>query len=102
MEETKKKMNETNKGYVPILVGNGEKEEMEKFWVSIKLIHHPKIVELLEEYAKEYPDYKGVLRIKCDVESFKAIIANISNTKPSTCITSRLNCFFWSYLCLLL
>ncbi|KAL5101421.1 hypothetical protein RYX36_005748, partial [Vicia faba] len=48
---------------------------MERIWVSIKEIHHPKIVELLEQSAKEYGyKQKGVLRIRCDVDNFKAII----------------------------
>ncbi|CAK8538722.1 unnamed protein product [Lathyrus sativus] len=68
-------MKERNKGHVPLVVGKGKEKDMERIWVSIKGIHHPKIVDLLEQSAKEY-GYKqqGVLRIRCDVDNFKAII----------------------------
>lgn len=70
-------MKQSNKGHVPVLVGKGG-EDMERIWVSIKVIHHPKIVEFLEQSAKEYGYQQGVLRIICDVDDFKDILANIS------------------------
>ncbi|AET00353.2 SAUR-like auxin-responsive family protein [Medicago truncatula] len=76
-------MKQSNKGHVPVLVGKKEEEEeedMERIWVSIKVIHHPKIVELLEQSAKEYGYQQGVLRIRRDIEIFKVILANISCT----------------------
>ncbi|CAJ2634147.1 unnamed protein product [Trifolium pratense] len=75
-------MKGSNKGHVPMVVGKGEEnqEDMEKIWVSIKVIHHPKIIKLLDQSVKEYGYPKGVLRIRCGVENFKAIFANISNT----------------------
>jgi SAUR family protein len=69
-------MKQSNKGHVPVLVGKGE--DMERIWVSIKVIHHPKIVEFLEQSAKEYGYQQGVLRIICDVDDFKDILADIS------------------------
>jgi len=72
-------MKQNNKGHVPVLVGKKEdQEDMERIWVSIKVIHHPKIVEFLEQSAKEYGYQQGVLRIICDVDDFKDILANIS------------------------
>jgi len=73
-------MKQSNKGHVPVLVGKKEEEDMERIWVSIKVIHHPKIVELLEQSAKEYGYQQGVLRIRRDIEIFKVILANISCT----------------------
>ncbi|CAL5190545.1 unnamed protein product [Lathyrus oleraceus] len=73
-------MKQTNKGLVPLVVGKGKEKDMKRIWVSIKVIHHPKIVELLEQSAKEY-GYKqqGVLRIRCDVDNFKAIVEESDN-----------------------
>jgi len=74
-------MKQSNKGHVPVLVGKKEDQvDMERIWVSIKVIHHPKIVELLEQSAKEYGYQQGVLRIRRDIEIFKVILANISCT----------------------
>lgn len=67
------------RGYVPVVVGIGEEDHMEKIWVSIKAIQHVTIVELLEQSANQYGYQRGLLRIVCDVESFKAILHNISN-----------------------
>lgn len=72
-------MKQSNKGYVPVLVGKGEEEDIERVWVSIKVIHHPKIVELLEQTAKEYGYQQGVLRIRCNIDYFKVILDNISS-----------------------
>ncbi|KAJ1385330.1 Small auxin-up RNA [Sesbania bispinosa] len=79
------------KGYVPVLVGKGE--DMERIHVSIKAIHHPTIVELLDQSAHEYGHQQGLLRIKCDTHSFKAIIDRISK-KSIICDLSCVICFF--------
>ncbi|KAK2431523.1 hypothetical protein P8452_44681 [Trifolium repens] len=88
------------KGHVPVLVGKGEGEEdMEKIWVRIKVIHHPKITKLLEQSVKEYGYPKGVLRIRCGVGSFKAIFANISNTCDDQLkLAPQWNYLIFSYL----
>ncbi|KAJ1383113.1 Small auxin-up RNA [Sesbania bispinosa] len=69
----------SRRGYVPVLVGKGE-EDIEKIWVTIKEIQHVTIVELLKQYADQYGYHQqGLLRIIYDVDSFKAILHNISN-----------------------
>ncbi|KAJ1441443.1 Small auxin-up RNA [Sesbania bispinosa] len=69
----------SRRGYVPVLVGKGE-EDIEKIWVTIKEIQHVTIVELLKQYADQYGyQQQGLLRIIYDVDSFKAILLNISN-----------------------
>ncbi|CAJ1971321.1 unnamed protein product [Sphenostylis stenocarpa] len=71
-------MEAVRKGYVPVLVGK-EGNMMEKIWVSIKVIQHPSIVELLDQSAKEFGyQRQGLLRIMYDPDNFKALIREAS------------------------
>lgn len=71
-------MEEVRKGYVPMLVG--KEEEKKKIWVPIRVIQHPTIVELLDQYADEYGYgyQQGLLRISCDAPIFRSVIHRIS------------------------
>lgn len=65
------------KGYVPILVGK-EMGDMEKLWIPIKLLSHPRIVALLRRSAHEFGfQQQGLLKIKHDVHLFKGMIKSI-------------------------
>ncbi|KAH7654455.1 Small auxin-up RNA protein [Dioscorea alata] len=60
------------KGYIPVLVG----KEMERFMVHTKLFRHPCFIGLLEMAAQEFGyKHEGVLRIPCDVDCFRSVIA---------------------------
>lgn len=60
------------KGYIPVLVG----KEMERFMVHTKLFKHPCFIGLLEMAAQEFGyKHEGVLRIPCDVDCFRSVIA---------------------------
>ncbi|RDX84392.1 hypothetical protein CR513_34562, partial [Mucuna pruriens] len=72
----------SRRGHVPVLVGERE-EDMEKIWVTIKAIQHLTIVELLDQSLKEYGHQKGLLKIKYDVNKFKAILHNVSKKHKS-------------------
>lgn len=76
---TKKDMGEADrKGRIPVLVGKKGSHQMEKIWVSIKAINHPTIVELLDHTADKKGYQQGLLRIMCDINTFKAILDKIS------------------------
>ncbi|KAL6144200.1 hypothetical protein ACLB2K_054895 [Fragaria x ananassa] len=65
----------TRKGYVPVLVGKqGDEDDlMEKLWMPIKLLDHPRIVVLLKNSADEFGfRQQGLLKIVTqDVHLFK-------------------------------
>ncbi|KAL2316826.1 hypothetical protein Fmac_030702 [Flemingia macrophylla] len=79
-------MKEIRNGYVPVLVGKGK--DTEKIWLSIEAIHHPTVVELLDQSADELGYQQGLLRIIYDVNIFKDIIHNVSNNYLSNYICS--------------
>ncbi|RYR45586.1 hypothetical protein Ahy_A07g031415 [Arachis hypogaea] len=58
---------------VPVLVGKDG--AFEKILVPIKLIHHPRIVELLDQSVKELGYPQRLLKISYDSKSFKLVIA---------------------------
>ncbi|KAK1305036.1 hypothetical protein QJS10_CPB11g01550 [Acorus calamus] len=67
---------EVPSGYVPVMVGSGREEEMERFVVHTKHFKHPCIVILLEMAAQEFGyEQQGILKIPCDVEHFRSVIA---------------------------
>ncbi|KAK1303557.1 hypothetical protein QJS10_CPB11g01549 [Acorus calamus] len=67
---------EVPSGYVPMMVGSGREEEMERFMVHTELFKHPCIVILLEMAAEEFGyEQQGILKIPCDVEHFRSVIA---------------------------
>ena len=71
----------SRKGFVPVLVGNTDKE-MERLEIPIKLINHPSLVSLLDVYVQEFGyNQQGVLRISCDAEIFKEMLKTISRKK---------------------
>ncbi|KAL6140418.1 hypothetical protein ACLB2K_058717 [Fragaria x ananassa] len=67
----------TRKGYVPVLVGKqGDEDDlMEKLWLPIKLLNHPRIVALLKNSADEFGfRQQGLLKIVTqDVHLFKVV-----------------------------
>lgn len=68
---------ERPKGYVPVIVGDGEKSE--RFMVALELFRHPFIVGLLQRAAEEFGyDQRGVIRLPCDVELFRQALLEIS------------------------
>ncbi|KAK1279397.1 hypothetical protein QJS04_geneDACA018872 [Acorus gramineus] len=74
--EKKAKDVEVPSGYVPMMVGSGREEEMERFMVHTELFKHPCIVILLEMAAEEFGyEQQGILKIPCDVEHFRSVIA---------------------------
>ncbi|XP_039130962.1 auxin-responsive protein SAUR71-like [Dioscorea cayenensis subsp. rotundata] len=68
------------KGYVPVIVGAGEKKE--KFMVHVELFKHPTMVVLLENAAEEfgYDHQRGVLRVPCNVQHFTQMLHLISSS----------------------
>ncbi len=75
----------TRKGYVPVLVGKqGDEDDlMEKLWMPIKLLNHPRIVALLNNSADEFGfRQQGLLKIVTqDVHLFKGMIGSLSSHK---------------------
>lgn len=73
--------NRVEKGRIPVLVGL-EMEEMERVSVPAKLMKHPYIIGLLELAALEFGySQQGMLRLQCEVCSFKRMISLISQGK---------------------
>lgn len=73
------------KGHVPVLVGKqGDEDDlMEKLWMPIKLINHPRIIALLNNSADEFGfRQQGLLKIITqDVHLVKGMIESLSNHK---------------------
>lgn len=76
------------KGYVPVLIvakegdDDDDDEQMEKVWIPIKLMSHPRIVALLENQADEFGFHQqGLLKIRYDLHLFKGMIESLSNPK---------------------
>lgn len=72
------------KGYVPVLVGkegDGDDDLMEKLWIPIKLINHPRIVALLNHSADEFGfRQQGLLKIITqDLHHFKGMVESLSS-----------------------
>ncbi|KAI0497606.1 hypothetical protein KFK09_020838 [Dendrobium nobile] len=74
-EPAAKRLTKAPKGYVPILVGDeGDKIE-ERFFVHIKMLRDPSIIELFEKAAEEFGySQVGILRIPCGVEQFRRTV----------------------------
>ncbi|KAK1279398.1 hypothetical protein QJS04_geneDACA018873 [Acorus gramineus] len=74
-DEKKAKDVKVPSGYVPMMVGWGREEEMERFMVHTELFKHPCIVILLEMAAEEFGyEQQGILKIPLDVEHFRESI----------------------------
>ncbi|KAF7833489.1 Small auxin-up RNA [Senna tora] len=71
------KKEEGRKHKVPMLVG--KEGNFEKIWVPIKVINHHRIVELLDKSQDEFGYHQGLLRIYCDIASFKNMLRSITN-----------------------
>ncbi|CAO2826310.1 unnamed protein product [Amaranthus hypochondriacus] len=70
---------ESRRGYVPILVGNCEEEEEERFMVPLGWINHPSILTLLHMSAHEFGfQQNGVIQIPCKPHHFRNVIKTIS------------------------
>ncbi|KAK8942500.1 hypothetical protein KSP39_PZI009140 [Platanthera zijinensis] len=66
------------RGYVPVLVGDDDEEEVERFFVHVNLINEPYIIQLLEMAAEEFGySQQGVLRIPCTVQHFRNTVDEI-------------------------
>ncbi|KAK9749169.1 hypothetical protein RND81_02G106700 [Saponaria officinalis] len=74
---------EIRKGYVPIMVGKYEEEELvEKFMVPTKLMKHSSILALLQLSFNEFGyNHHGVLHIPCDPHYFRETLDQISFKK---------------------
>ena len=74
--------NKVPKGYVPMVVGGNETwEEEEMFLVHVKYLKEPCIAALLELAAEQFGYQQGVLRVPCDVHSFRHTINLISQSR---------------------
>ncbi|PQQ10275.1 hypothetical protein Pyn_05168 [Prunus yedoensis var. nudiflora] len=75
------------KGYVPILVGK-EMGDMEKVWIPIKLLSHPRIVALLRRSAHEFGfQQQGLLKIKHDSANNSSL--GLTDAEKNSCSTPR-------------
>ncbi|KAJ3674470.1 hypothetical protein LUZ60_005086 [Juncus effusus] len=69
------------KGYVPMLVCNDKTGEIEqRFLFHVKLLKEPCIISLLELASEQFGYQEGVLRVLCDVRSFRHMIDLISKS----------------------
>ncbi|KAJ3693546.1 hypothetical protein LUZ60_009026 [Juncus effusus] len=76
-----KNKNRVPKGCVPVLVGT-EDESTEKFVIDLKLLSEQCIRELLDTAAREFGyEQQGLLRIPCEADQFRRIIAAISPSR---------------------
>ncbi|XP_020704300.1 auxin-responsive protein SAUR72-like [Dendrobium catenatum] len=92
-EPAAKRLTKAPKGYVPILVGDEGDEIEERFFVHIKMLRDPSIIdmggsthtlgwldppliiELFEKAAEEFGyRQEGILRIPCGVEQFRRTV----------------------------
>ncbi|KAJ3679322.1 hypothetical protein LUZ60_017333 [Juncus effusus] len=64
------------KGHVPVIVGS--ENQTERFVVQIEMLSHPSVMHLLEMAAQEFGyEQKGILRLPCDVTSFRQILNTV-------------------------
>ncbi|KAK1284362.1 hypothetical protein QJS10_CPB21g01108 [Acorus calamus] len=71
-------------GYVPVLVGMTEQEEMERFLIHTEHFKHPSMVILLEMAAQEFGyDQQGILKIPCDANHFQRVVSFVKEKKKS-------------------
>ncbi|PKU65849.1 Auxin-induced protein 10A5 [Dendrobium catenatum] len=67
------------RGFVPVVVGAyDDDEDTKRFFVHVKLLKDPFIIELLEMAAEEFGyRQEGVLRIPCKIEHFMRTVDEI-------------------------
>ncbi|KAG9158034.1 hypothetical protein Leryth_000207 [Lithospermum erythrorhizon] len=66
-------MNHIPKGYVAILVGQGEKQR-QRFIIPVMYMNHPLFMQLLKEAEEEYGfEHSGPINIPCHVEEFRNV-----------------------------
>ncbi|PKU65851.1 Auxin-induced protein X10A [Dendrobium catenatum] len=68
------------RGYLPIIVGDydDDEEDTERFFVHVKLLKHPCIIEQLEMASEEFGyGQEVVFRIPCKIEHFMKIVDEI-------------------------
>nr|CAD1841464.1 unnamed protein product [Ananas comosus var. bracteatus] len=64
------------KGYVPMLVEDEARGEVERVLVHVKLLNEPFMAELLEWSAQLFGyQQDGVLRVPCDARNFRRMVA---------------------------
>ncbi|OIW15337.1 hypothetical protein TanjilG_10777 [Lupinus angustifolius] len=68
----KEDMKDIPKGYLAILVGQGE--ELQRFVIPVIYFNHPLFMQLLKEAEAEYGfEHKGPITIPCHVEEFRTV-----------------------------
>ncbi|KAG2595569.1 hypothetical protein PVAP13_5KG134300 [Panicum virgatum] len=68
------------RGYVPILIGQGE--EREKILVPMEHLKQPYFLELLDLAVQEFGyEQQGILHIPCTTQAFQSIIGAIPKSK---------------------
>ncbi|XP_022734051.1 auxin-responsive protein SAUR32-like [Durio zibethinus] len=68
----KKDLKDIPKGFLAILVGQGE--ELQRFVIPVIYINHPLFMHLLKEAEEEYGfDQKGPITIPCHVDEFRNV-----------------------------
>ncbi|KAJ8484492.1 hypothetical protein OPV22_016977 [Ensete ventricosum] len=74
---------QTPRGYVPVLVGDGEEEEAaERFLVHVDLFNDARFAALLEMAAEEFGyRQRGVIRMPCNARHFERMVGVISKTR---------------------
>ena len=81
------------KGYVPVLVGT-DNEDMERLCIPVKLINHPCLVSLLDDYVRDFGhNQQGLLRVSYNADKFKELLKSLSKRKQFcyTCIMGFLS-----------
>ncbi|XP_043715293.1 auxin-responsive protein SAUR32-like [Telopea speciosissima] len=70
------------KGYLAIMVGQGD--EQERFVIPVTYINHPLFIQLLKEAEDEYGfEQKGTITIPCEVQEFRYVQGIIDRENKS-------------------
>ncbi|GAB4826126.1 hypothetical protein Ancab_008996 [Ancistrocladus abbreviatus] len=73
-EHVKKELKDIPKGYLAILVGHEEEEQLQRFIIPVIYFNHPLFMQLLKETEEEYGfDHKGPITIPCHAEEFRNV-----------------------------
>ncbi|KAK4277618.1 hypothetical protein QN277_015590 [Acacia crassicarpa] len=79
--EKKEDLKNIPKGFLAILVGQGE--EQQRFVIPVIYINHPLFMQLLKQAEDEYGfDQKGPITIPCQVEQFRTVQGIIDKENP--------------------
>ncbi|GMH18313.1 hypothetical protein Nepgr_020154 [Nepenthes gracilis] len=72
------------KGWLAILVGHEDEEELQRFIIPVVYINHPLFMELLKEAEEEYGfDQKGPITIPCRLDEFHNVKEMIERERQS-------------------